>query len=198
MTFDNSIRPNARDAEIFSLCGDRLSILPALRLTIRSKAMKRIMFAVATTLILGALTLTLPKLRSDVQANPVASPAAPQIGSKACTNVKFKFTNNRSDKATISIEKVSYRMLSKDYTELVHTSNDCKFGATCTTTGDNLPDADGRAVTNIQLHYKYLPTTVGASWSGLVHTPDQPNVANTTCSDSRTYGDSSKGFMIPP
>src|SRR5262249_36626252 len=155
--------------------------------------MKRIMFAVTTALILGALILALPKLRSNVQAEPVASPA-PQIGSKACKNVKFKFTNNRSDQATIRIEKVSYSVTGAgDHTELVHTTNDCKFGSTCTTTGDNLPDADGRSVTNIQLHYKFLPKTVGANWSDLVHTPNQPNVANTTCSDSRTYGDGSKG-----
>jgi hypothetical protein len=160
--------------------------------------MKRIMLAVTTTLILGALTIALPKLKSDVHASPVAEPAAPQLGSKACKNVKFKFTNNRSDKATIKIEKVNYRMLSKDYTELVHTSNDCKFGQTCVTTGDNLPDADGRAITQIQLVYRFLPPTVGANWSDLVHTPDQPNVSSTTCSDSRTYGDGSKGFMIPP
>jgi hypothetical protein len=160
--------------------------------------MKRIMLAVTTTLILGALTIALPKLKSEVHANPVAEPAAPQLGAKACKNVKFKFTNNRSDKATIKIEKVNYRMLSKDYTELVHTSNDCKFGQTCFTTGDNLPDADGRSITQIQLVYRFLPPTVGSNWSDLVHTPDQPNVSNTTCSDSRTYGDGSKGYMIPP
>jgi hypothetical protein len=171
---------------------------PALRLIAWSKAMKRITFAVATALVLGALTIALPKLRSNVQAQPVAVPAAPQIGSKACTNVKFKFTNNRSDKATIRIEKVSYKVIGKDHTENVHTSNECKYGATCTTTGDNLPDADGRSVTNIQLHYRYLPPGVGANWSDLVHTPDQPDVASPTCGDRRTYGDGSKGFMIPP
>ena len=161
--------------------------------------MKRITFAVATALILGALTIALPKLRPNVQANPVASPAAPQIGAKACKNVKFKFTNNRSDQATISIQKVSYSLTGAgDHTELVHTTNDCKYGQTCTTTGDNLPDADGRNVTNIQLHYKFLPKTTGANWSDLVHTPNQPNVSNTSCTDNRTYGDGSKGFYIPP
>lgn len=199
MTFNNPIQPNARDAEIFSTCGDRFSILSALGLTTRSKAMRKIMIAVATTLVLGALTIALPKFRSNVQANPVASPAAPQIGKKACKNVKFKFTNNRSDRAKIRIEKVSYSLTGAgDHTELVHTTNDCSYGNTCTTTGDNLPDADGRSVTKIQLVYKYLPNTVGAKWSGLVQTPNQPNVANTTCSDNRTYGDGSKGFMIPP
>ncbi|MBO0857218.1 MAG: hypothetical protein J2P21_01935 [Chloracidobacterium sp.] len=160
--------------------------------------MRRITIAVATALALGALTIAIPKLKSNVQASPVASAAAPQLGSKACTNVKFKFTNNRSDKATIRIEKVYYKVIGKDHTEDVHTSNDCKYGATCTTTGDNLPDADGRAVTNIQLAYRFLPPNVGNNWSDLVHTPDQPAVANATCSDRRTYGDGAKGFMIPP
>jgi hypothetical protein len=160
--------------------------------------MKRITFALAAALILGALTLALPKLKSDVKANPVAKPAAPQIGAKACKNVKFKFTNNRSDHATIRIEKVSYRAYSKDHTELVHTSNDCEYGHTCTTTGDNLPDADGRDVTSIQLHYKYKTTAVGSNWSDLVHTPNQPTVASPKCYDGKTYGDGSKGFYIPP
>jgi hypothetical protein len=164
----------------------------------RRKAMKRITFAIATALVLGAITIALPKLKSDVNASPAAMPAAPQIGNKACTNVKFKFTNNRSDKATIRIKKVSYRAFSKDHTELVHTSNDCKWGQTCTTTGDNLPDADGRDVTSIQLHYEYKSTAVGSNWSDVVHTPNQPNVSNPKCSDGRTYGDGSKGFYIPP
>jgi hypothetical protein len=161
--------------------------------------MRKITLAVATTIVLGAITIAIPKLKSDVHANPVAEPAAPQLGPKACKNVKFKFTNNRSDQATIRIEKVSYSLTGVgDHTELVHTSNDCRYGQTCTTTGDNLPDADGRSVTNIQLVYKYLPKTTGANWSGLVQTPKQPNVANTVCNDNRTYGDGSKGFYIPP
>jgi len=36
-TFDNPTRPNARGAEIFSLCGDRISILPAHRLITGAK-----------------------------------------------------------------------------------------------------------------------------------------------------------------
>jgi hypothetical protein len=163
----------------------------------RSKTMKRITFAVGTALILGAITLALPKLKSEVKANPVAKPAAPQLipGPKTCRNVKFRFKNNRSDEATIRIEKVSYYLGGVgNKTELVHTSSDCRYGSTCTTTGDDLPDADGRSVTSVNLVYKYLPKTVGASWSDLVQTPDQPNVGSTTCSDNKTYGT----FYIPP
>ena len=162
--------------------------------------MKRIMFAVATALVLGALTLALPKLGSNVQANPVASPAAPQIGGKACTNVKFRFYNNlAADKAIIRIEKVSYYLEGVgNKTELVHTSDDCKYLQTCTTTGDSLGDADGRNIKNIQLHYKYLSTVrVGANWSDLVHTPNQPDVSSPKCGDNKTYGLGSDLFYIP-
>jgi len=162
--------------------------------------MKKITIAIAATLVLSALTIALPKFRSNVQASPVASPAAPQIGGKACKNVKFRFKNNlATDKATIHIEKVSYYLEGVgNKTELVHTSDDCKYGATCITTGDNLGDADGRDIKNIQLHYKYLPTNrVGANWSDLVHTPNQPNVANPKCGDNTTYGQGSDLFYIP-
>jgi hypothetical protein len=37
ITFDNPTRPNALGAEIFSLYGDRISILPALRLITGAK-----------------------------------------------------------------------------------------------------------------------------------------------------------------
>ncbi|HEY8462017.1 MAG TPA: hypothetical protein VIM99_16635 [Blastocatellia bacterium] len=161
--------------------------------------MRKITLGIATTIVLGAFAIALPKLKSEVKANPAAVPAAPQLGKKACKNVKFKFTNNRSDQATIRIEKVSYNLVGVgNKTELVRTTNDCRYGQTCITTGDNLPDADGRSITNIQLVYKYLPKTVGANWSGLVQTPHQPNVANPVCSDNKTYGDGSKGFYIPP
>jgi hypothetical protein len=161
--------------------------------------MRRISIAAAATLILGALTIAPPKLKSEIRANALAGMAAPQLGKKACTNVKFRFTNNRSDQATIRIEKVKYLAGGQfDHTEDVHTANDCKYGSTCTTTGDNLPDTDGRSVTRIQLYYRFLPKSEGANWSDLVHTPDEPDVASTTCGDGITYGDGSKGFMIPP
>jgi hypothetical protein len=161
--------------------------------------MKRITFALAAALTLGALTLALPKLKSEVKAKPAANPAAPQLipGPKTCTNVKFKFTNMRSDKATIRIQKVTYRMLGKDYTELVNTSNDCKYGSTCTTNGNNLPDADGRDLTSFHLVYKFLDPTIGSKWSSLVQTPAL-QADNPECSDDRVYGPGSQGWRIPP
>jgi hypothetical protein len=148
--------------------------------------MRKITIAVATALVLGALTIAIPKLRSNVQAEPVASPAAPQIGPKTCKNVKFKFTNQRSDKATIRIAQVKYHMLSSDYAENVHTTNDCKYNATCTTTGDNLGDALDRDLSKLQLVYQFLPPTVGAKWSELVQTPIISTTI-TNCSSNNTY-----------
>jgi hypothetical protein len=165
--------------------------------------MRRITFAVVATIILGALILALPKLKSEVRANPVASPAAPQLGAKACTNVKFQFTNNRSDKAKIQIEKVQYTLSNgkktdgKDgdtKTEDVHTKDDCPFGHTCTTTGDNLPDADRRTVTNIVFGFKFLSTAPGSKWSTLVYTATPQQPSDPICKDGRTYGP----FSIPP
>jgi len=151
--------------------------------------MRRITIAVATALVLGAITIALPKLRSKVQANPVASPAAPPIVSGACNNVKFKFKNNlATDKAIIRIEKISYDVVGVgNKTELVHTSNDCKYPDTCYTTGDNLSNAGGRDLKNIQIWYKYKPTTrVGENWSDLVHTPNI-NKTISNCADGNTY-----------
>ena len=166
--------------------------------------MRKITIAVATALVLGAITIAIPKLRSNVQAkpvaNPVASPAAPHPVNANCNQVKFRFQNDlAADKATIRIEKVSYHLEDiGDKTELVHTDNDCKYNSICITTGDTLTNAAGRKVTNIQLHYKYLSTIrPNANWSDLVHTPNQPNVASPDCKDYKTYGDGADLLHIP-
>jgi len=136
--------------------------------------MRKITIAVATALVLGAITIAIPKLRSNVQAKPVASPAAPQLFGNPCKNVKFKFTNNlATEKPLVHIEKVSYDLVGVgNKTELVSTPNDCKYQQTCTTTGDNLTSASGRDLKNFQIYYKYKSTVqVGENWSDLVHTP---------------------------
>jgi hypothetical protein len=51
----------------------------------RGKTMKRITFAIATALILGAHTLSLPKFKPDVKASLLAEPAA-SLGD-ACKNL---------------------------------------------------------------------------------------------------------------
>jgi len=155
--------------------------------------MRKITIAVATALVLGAITIAIPKLRSNVQAKPVANPAAPQFGSGACKNVKFKFTNLRSDKAKIHIEQVKYTVLSANHAENVSTDKDCLWNQTCTTTGDNLPDSEEREVKNIQLVYKFLPPNVGNNWSDLVQTPIISKTI-TNCKSNTTYDVGS----IPP
>jgi hypothetical protein len=167
----------------------------------RSRTMKRITFALAAAVIFGALTIALPKLKSGVKANPVANPSPAQIGPDACKNVKFKFTNLRSDHAKMRLVQVEYYIKSKDRwrTENVSLANgaDCNYGATCATTGNNLADSLDRDLTKFHLIYKYLPNTVGANWSSQVKsqelTPDNPR-----CSDNRTYGPGSQGWTIPP
>src|SRR5262249_21533441 len=124
----------------------------------RSKTMKRIAFAVATAIILGALTLALPKLKSDAKANPVVKPAAPQIGPDACKNVKFQFKNTRSNGELIRAQKVEYHQLVKNNwrTELTSFSiGDCANGSICTTKGDDLADSKGVQIDKVKLHYQW-------------------------------------------
>ena len=163
--------------------------------------MKKIMFAVAAALILGAGITAVQKINSGVRANPVAKPAPAQIGPDACRNVRFKFTNERNDQAKIHIQQVKYYIQSKDRwrTENVALPNGgyCNHGSTCTTSGNNLADSLDRDLTRFQIVYKYLPNTVGANWSGLVQTPElTPD--NPRCSENRTYGPGSMGWTIPP
>ena len=160
--------------------------------------MKKISFAVATALIMGALMIALSKNKSDVYAEPAIEPGI-QIGSDACKNVSFKFTNNRSDKATVRIEQVKY-IENKAGSRIQRTenvkSNDCKYGQTCTTTGDNLPDSLDRDLSDFQIVYRYLTKGSAANWSDLVQTPPR-NADNPQCKNNRTYGPGEKGFSVP-
>jgi len=160
--------------------------------------MKRITFTVATALILGALTFALPKLRSNVQAKPVAGPAAPQIGGDACRRVKFKFTNNRTDSTKIRFVQIHYFNKSRNswYDENVHLDNnaDCPLGNTCTTTGDNLPDAQGMDITKVRLRYQYFPKTKGANWSDEILSAEF-TPASPSCGDDKIYG-TGQGWKI--
>jgi len=173
---------------------------PALRLIAWSKAMKRITFAIATTLILGALTLALPKLKSDVKAstvaNPVAKPAAPQIGPDACKNVKFQFKNNRSNGEIIRAQKIEYHQLVKDNwrTELVAFSNsngECPNGSTCTTKGDSLADSKGVQLDKVKLHFQWKSTKPGSNWSDtIVSSIKSVPSSEQVCTENKYYGGS--------
>jgi hypothetical protein len=149
---------------------------------IRSRTMKRMTFAIVTALILGAVTLALPKLKSDVQAKPVAIPATPQIGPDACRRVRFRFTNQRNTR--IRFRQVLYFNVSRNrgFNEVVN--GECDPGATCATLGDNLPDAQGMRLTRFQLRYQ-LSTANG--WSNDILSPIFiPN--DLVCGDDRIYG----------
>src|SRR5215475_14366434 len=160
----------------------------------RSKTMKRIAFAVATALILGALTLALPKLKSDAKANPVAKPAAPQIGPDACKNVKFQFKNNRHFGEMIRAQKIEYHQLVKNNwrTELTEFSvGDCANGSICTTKGDDLADSKGVQIDKVRLHFQWKGTQSSAKWSSTVVSTDKlvPS-SEQVCTENKYYGGS--------
>jgi len=158
--------------------------------------MKRIAFAVATALILGALTLALPKLKSDAKANPVAKPAAPQIGPDACKNVKFQFKNTRNNGEIIRAQKIEYHQLVKNNwrTELVAFSNsngECPNGSTCTTKGDSLADSKGVQIDKVKLHFQWKSNKAGANWSDTIEsTIKTVPSSEQVCTENKYYGGS--------
>jgi hypothetical protein len=194
IVFDNPIRPNARDAEIFSSYGDSLWILPALRLTTRSKIMRRITIAIAATLVLGAVTIALPKLRSNVQAEPVAGPATPHVSPPGCQNVRFIFKNGRPAD-NIRVEKIEYRQFATGNwrTESISFSGsgECPGGALCTTTGNNLAVSPGVRLDQFNLYYKSKPSKGTAGWSAMIGPImflPPPDPAAQQCMDYKIYG----------
>jgi hypothetical protein len=160
----------------------------------RSKTMKRITFAVATALILGGLTLALPKFKSDAKANPVAKPAAAQIGPDACKNVKFQFKNTRNNGEIIRAQKIEYHQLVKNNwrTELTSFSvGDCGNGSICTTKGDDLADSKGVQLDKVKLHFQWKSNKPGANWSDTIESTIK-NVASSeqVCTEGKYYGGS--------
>ena len=154
--------------------------------------MKRITFAVATALILGALTIALPKLKSEVKANPIAIPAAPQFGDGTCKNVKFRFKNGRENSELIEAKKIEYQLsgLSGWRNEVVSFTNskgECPNGLTCVTTPQNLGRADGRVVTKVRLLYWYKGSKSTDNWSDVYTSREFVPESQTNCYESRTY-----------
>jgi len=157
--------------------------------------MKRITFAVATALILGALTIALPKLKSEVKANPVAKPAAPQFGADSCKNVKFQFKNTRSNSEIIRAQKIEYHLKEKDNwkTELTNFSvGDCPNGSICTTQGDNLAEARGVEIDKVKLHYQFKTGNhPNANWSDtVISTIKTVPLSEQICRENKYYGGS--------
>lgn len=151
--------------------------------------MKKITFAVAMTLILGALTIALPKLKSDVKANPVAAPAATSFADP-CTNVKVRFKNQHYAGGQIKFQRVKFFNHDSGnwYTEDVNNLT-CNQGDLCSTTGNNLRDSEGENLTKFQLIYKYKGPGSAANWSGEVISPQfSVTTGNERCTANRTYG----------
>jgi hypothetical protein len=145
----------------------------------RSNFLKRIMFALAMTLLLGPLTI---------------QPAASQIGPDSCKNVKFQFVNNLPDGEIVRIKKVEYHHAVKDNwrTEVVSFpgNGECANGEKCTTTGDNLADSKGVRLDTFKLHYQWRLNQNGANWSDTIISPLPFNEATgfQECTEGKTYG----------
>jgi hypothetical protein len=155
---------------------------------IRSRTMKRMTFAIVTALILGAITLGLPKLKIDVKANPVAKPAAAQIGNDACRRVSFRFRNMHNSGGRIRFQRIRYFNPENNRVQTENVNNvECAQGATCTTTDNNLRDSEGVRLTRFMLIYRFLPPGPGNNWSNEVESgwfvPNQP-----VCHADREYG----------
>jgi len=156
--------------------------------------MKKITIAIAATLVLSALTIALPKLRSNVQAKPVASPATPHVSPPGCQNVKFSFKNGRPNE-TIRVEKIEYRQFGtgKWRTELTSFAGngECAYQALCNTAGDNLDVPAGVRLDQFNLYYKSKPSKGTASWSatiGPIMFLPPPDPAAQQCMDYKIYG----------
>lgn len=66
----------------------------------------------------------------------------------ACRNVKFKFTNEKDHPITVISVKYFNQANNKFQTEAIKNTK-CAAGATCTTEGDNLRDAEGEDLTKL-------------------------------------------------
>lgn len=133
--------------------------------------MNRITFAVATALILGAITIALPKLKSNVKAKPVATTASPQISPDRCKNAKFQFKNNRYFGEMIRAQKIEnhQKVKNKWRAELTNFSiGDCHNGLICTTQGDDLADSKGVEIDMVKLHFQWKGTAPGSKWSSTI------------------------------
>ena len=132
-------------------------------------------------------------------------------GGDACKNVKFKVTNKHDSGEKILITKVKYfnKANGKWQTEVVNQNLTyepanfpipidkedglvCNQGATCTTNGNNLRDAEGEDLTKFRFVYKY---EAAGKWSGEVEGGDKVP-ENPTCHADKTYGAGKNNWTI--
>jgi hypothetical protein len=105
----------------------------------------------------------------------------------ACKNVKFKFTNKHDSGGMIELRQVKYFNKANGAWQTEDVKHfECPQGHTCTTTGDNLRDSEGEALTKFRLVYRYKGPKDTDNWSDNVEGGDkEPNDA--TCNANKTY-----------
>jgi hypothetical protein len=139
--------------------------------------------------------------------------AGTAVAGDVCKNVKFEVTNKHDSGEAILIKKVKYfnKANGKWQTEVVNQNVTlepeplnfvfpfekepgllCNQGATCTTNGNNLRDAEGEDLTKFRFVYKYA---AAGKWSGEVEGGDKiPE--NLTCHANKTYGAGRNNWKI--
>lgn len=113
----------------------------------------------------------------------VVQPAA----AATCKNVKFNVTNNHFEQREIQIRSVKFRnphQNGKLQTENVK-NKVCRYGATCSTGGDNLKNADKVDLSAIQVVFRYREKD--DDWSReFITQPFTPTYRK--CKDNKVYG----------
>lgn len=104
-----------------------------------------------------------------------------------CKNVKFNVTNNHFEQREIEIRSVKFRNPHRNgklQTENVK-NKVCRHGATCTTSGDNLKNADKVDLYAIQVVFRHRENDGG--WSKeFITKPFTPTYRK--CKDDKKYG----------
>jgi hypothetical protein len=136
------------------------------------------------------------KTMALVALSILMSSAAIAHAGDACKNVKFKVTNKHDSGGIIELHQVKYfnkangEWKTEDLNDI-----DCKNGKTCTTTGDNLKDAEGEDLTKFHFIYRYKGTKSTDNWSDYVEGGDKvPD--NPTCFANKVYGPGDTGWTI--
>jgi hypothetical protein len=109
--------------------------------------------------------------------------------SDTCTKVKFKVTNHHQDKVTIKLLKLEfYNSDSGKWKTEDLVNQECGYGKTCTTSGDNLADAEGRNITKVKFHFQYKERD--GQWSKEFTGGEKAiDASEQRCTANRTYGD---------
>jgi len=121
-----------------------------------------------------------------VAAAALTGGASTLQASDTCSNVHFSVTNQRS--ATIKLLRVIFKNSDSGKTRTENLSNlECAAGRTCTTSGDNLTDAEGRNLSSAQFVFRHREGD--GDWSDEVTSANFAiPAAQQRCSAGKTYG----------